>query len=116
MRQHNKRKKKNRNLWRTKSIWKIYNKKNSKLISEKTVGSINIAASQTIANYWLPRRLALFHARNPEVSLHLTMSNTRAVENAVVKGKADIGFVEGQVSSDKLELMEVDHDQIALVA
>ena len=87
-----------------------------KLISEKTVGSINIAASQTIANYWLPRRLALFHARNPEVSLHLTMSNTRDVENAIVKGKADIGFVEGQVSSNKLKLIEVDHDQIALVA
>ena len=87
-----------------------------KLISKKTVGSINIAASQTIANYWLPRRLALFHARNPEVSLHLTMSNTRDVENAIVKGKADIGFVEGQVSSNKLKLIEVDHDQIALVA
>ena len=87
-----------------------------KLISEKTVGSINIAASQTIANYWLPRRLALFHARNPEVSLHLTMSNTRDVENAIVKGKADIGFVEGQVSSNNLKLIEVDHDQIALVA
>ena len=87
-----------------------------KLISKKTVGSINIAASQTIANYWLPRRLALFHARNPEVSLHLTMSNTRDVENAIVKGKADIGFVEGQVSSNNLKLIEVDHDQIALVA
>ena len=44
------------------------------------------------------------------------MSNTRDVENAIVKGKADIGFVEGQVSSNKLKLIEVDHDQIALVA
>ncbi len=85
-------------------------------LSKKTVGSLKIAASQTIANYWLPRRLAYFHARYPEVSLHLTMSNTRAVENAVVKGKVDIGFVEADVISDELEFFEVDHDQIALVA
>ena len=85
-------------------------------LSEKTVGSLKIAASQTIANYWLPRKLALFHARHPEVALHLTMTNTSAVEKAVVNGKVDIGFVEAEVFSDELRFIKVDHDQIALVA
>ena len=85
-------------------------------LSEKTVGSLKIAASQTIANYWLPRKLALFHARHPEVALNLTMTNTSAVEKAVVNGKVDIGFVEAEVFSDELRFIKVDHDQIALVA
>ena len=85
-------------------------------LSEKTVGSLKIAASQTIANYWLPRKLALFHARHPEVTLNLTMTNTSAVEKAVVNGKVDIGFVEAEVFSDELRFIKVDHDQIALVA
>jgi DNA-binding transcriptional LysR family regulator len=85
-------------------------------LSEKTVGTLKIAASQTIANYWLPRKLALFHARHPEVALHLTMTNTSAVEKAVVNGKVDIGFVEAEVFSDELRFIKVDHDQIALVA
>jgi len=81
----------------------------------KTVGKLDIAASQTIANYWLPRRLALFHARYPDVSLNVTMSNTQQVESAVMKSSADIGFVEGPVSSQHLKLQKVDHDQPALI-
>jgi len=90
--------------------------RNLRSLSGKTYGKLHIAASQTIANYWLPQRLAVFHTRNPDVSLNVTMSNTRDVEQAVLKGTANIGFVEGQISSDKLELIEVDHDQPIIVA
>ena len=48
--------------------------------------------------------------------LNVTMSNTRDVEQAVLKGTANIGFVEGEITSDKLELIEVDHDQPLVVA
>ena len=84
--------------------------------SGKTYGKLQIAASQTIANYWLPQRLATFHSRNPEVMLNVKMSNTRDVEQAVLKGTANIGFVEGKITSDKLALVEVDHDQPLIVA
>ena len=60
------------------------------LLSKKTVGNLKIAASQTIANYWLPRKLALFHSRYPDVLLHVSMTNTTEVQNAVIEGKADI--------------------------
>jgi len=81
----------------------------------KTVGKLDIAASQTIANYWLPRRLAAFHDRFPEVTLNVTISNTRDVEKAVVDSKADVGFVEGSTSAKNIERTLVDHDQLALV-
>ena len=83
--------------------------------SEKTAGSLQIAASQTIASYWLPRRLAAFNDRNPAVAINVTMSNTHGVETAVLEGKADIGFVEGKVNANGLRLLKVDQDQPTLV-
>lgn len=73
-----------------------------------TVGHHEIAASQTIANYWFPRRLAMFHALYPRVVLNVSISNTREVETAVVNGAADIGFVESTMSAPQLILDEVD--------
>ena len=80
-----------------------------------TVGHLEIAASQTIANYWLPRHLAHFHESFPGVMLNVSISNTREVENAVVTGAADIGFVEGTTRAAQLVLDIVDHDQLVLV-
>lgn len=82
----------------------------------QTVGHLEIAASQTIANYWLPRRLASFHKQFPGVVLSVSISNTREVENKVVTGAADIGFVEGTTRAPQLVLDEVDHDQLVMVA
>jgi DNA-binding transcriptional LysR family regulator len=78
-------------------------------------GSVAIAASQTIASYWLPRRLAAFHDTHPEVRLDVTIGNTRSVQNAVLDGTADIGLVEGRTRSDLLEAVIVDHDRLLLV-
>ena len=85
------------------------------ILSEKTFGTIEIAASQTIANYWLPKKLSAFNGMNPNVSVNVTMSNTKTVETAVLSGKASIGFVEGKVNANELELIEVDRDQPMLV-
>jgi DNA-binding transcriptional LysR family regulator len=90
--------------------------RNLRALSGKTHGRLHIAASQTIANYWLPQRLAIFHTRNPEVTLNVSMINTAAVEQAILEGAANIGFVEGKITSNKIELIEVDHDQPVMVA
>lgn len=79
------------------------------------VGPIAIAASQTIATYWLPRRLAAFHAANPRVQFNVVIRNTNEVENSVVEGNADIGLVEGPTLHPALLRTLIDHDQIVLV-
>jgi DNA-binding transcriptional LysR family regulator len=81
----------------------------------RTIGQLEIAASQTIANYWLPRRLAAFHDVYPGINLNISIGNTRDVENLVDAGNADIGFVEGSIRSNKLKLDEVDQDQPVMV-
>ncbi len=85
-------------------------------ISQTTVGSVSVAASQTIASYWLPDRLAAFHEAFPAVRLDVTVGNTRQVEDAVLEGAADIGLVEGRTRSDVLKRVRVDTDRLILVA
>jgi DNA-binding transcriptional LysR family regulator len=78
-------------------------------------GSVAIAASQTIATYWLPRRLAAFHSANPGVRLNVMIRNTREVESAVVEGEVNIGLVEGPTQHAALTRQPVDQDRLVLV-
>jgi DNA-binding transcriptional LysR family regulator len=78
-------------------------------------GPVAIAASQTIATYWLPRRLAAFHVANPRVRFNIMIRNTNEVEIAVVEGEANIGLVEGPTQHQALIRQQIDHDQIVLV-
>ncbi|TIW10646.1 MAG: LysR family transcriptional regulator, partial [Mesorhizobium sp.] len=84
-------------------------------VSQTVAGSLSIAASQTIASYWLPRRLAAFHEAYPAVKLSVTIGNTRQVETNVLDGRADFGLVEGRTESDILRRATVDEDRMMLV-
>jgi DNA-binding transcriptional LysR family regulator len=79
-------------------------------------GSIAIAASQTVSNYWLPPYIAKFAQAFPEIELHLTGGNTAQVAQAVSDGTAELGFVEGEVGLPQLKRMRVAGDRIALYA
>lgn len=83
--------------------------------SQTIAGSIAIAASQTIASYWLPRRLAAFQDRHPAVRLDVSIGNTRQVENKVLDGTADMGLVEGRTESDILRRARIGVDRLMLV-
>lgn len=76
---------------------------------------VALAASQTIATYWLPRRLALFHAANPHVRLNVVIRNTQEVESAVAEGEVHVGLVEGPTQNPALVRTRLDHDQMVLV-
>lgn len=84
-------------------------------VSQTIAGSIAIAASQTIASYWLPKRLAAFQDNYPAVRLDVGIGNTRQVENKVLDGTADMGLVEGRTESDILRRTRVDIDRLMLV-
>jgi DNA-binding transcriptional LysR family regulator len=84
-------------------------------LSTETRGSLSIATSQTIASYWLPKRLTAFHAAYPNVRLDVTIGNTRQVEQDVVEGAADLGLVEGQTHHHALARQRVDFDRPVLV-
>ena len=78
-------------------------------------GTVAIAASQTIATYWLPRRIAAFHSANPGVRLNVVIHNTREVESAVVDGEVNLGLVEGPTQHPALIRQQIDQDNLVLV-
>ncbi len=78
-------------------------------------GHLTIHASQTIASYWLPSRLARFHVAHPGIGLEVAIGNTAGVAKAVAEGEAELGLVEGEVDDPALGRTVVDHDRLALV-
>jgi DNA-binding transcriptional LysR family regulator len=78
-------------------------------------GSLVIAASQTVADYWLPPRLQEFQAAYPGIDLHVGIFNTEQVAQAVHDGRADVGLVEGEVDDPSLSVRKIEGDSLVVV-
>lgn len=84
-------------------------------LGDLTRGSVDLHASQTIANYWLPARLMRFHAAYPGIEVRLTIGNTSAVSKAVMEGAAELGFIEGTIDQPALATEVMDADRLVAV-
>jgi DNA-binding transcriptional LysR family regulator len=78
-------------------------------------GSLSLAASQTVGNYWLPALIHRYQTRHPGITLDLTIGNTEQVANRVRDGLADLGFVEGEIDDPTLSIAPVAEDELAFV-
>jgi DNA-binding transcriptional LysR family regulator len=78
-------------------------------------GRLAIHASQTIASYWLPLRLAAYRKAYPQVDVKLLAGNTQQVAKAVLEGGAEIGFVEGQIDNTAFDITCVGSDRLVVV-
>jgi DNA-binding transcriptional LysR family regulator len=78
-------------------------------------GTLSIQASQTVADYWLPRHLVAFRRAYPQINIRLAIGNTAQVAAAVENGTAELGFVEGAVKSKHFVSMPVARDQLVVV-
>jgi len=78
-------------------------------------GALSLAASQTVASYWMPPLMARFRAAYPGIALNLTIGNTETVATMVRAGDVDLGFVEGEVSDVALDVTAVADDQLLVV-
>ena len=78
-------------------------------------GSLTLAASQTVANYWLPPRIETFRRTYPGIDLRVRIANTEQVAHAVIQGNADLGFVEGEVYEPSLAIRRMEGDSLVIV-
>jgi DNA-binding transcriptional LysR family regulator len=78
-------------------------------------GTLRLVASQTIAAYWLPERLAAFHRRHPQIELVVAIANTDGAAQAVIDGPAELGFIEGLIDEPALAQWKVGTDRMLLV-
>lgn len=79
-------------------------------------GTLRLVASQTIAGYWLPERLARFHTRYPGIELCVGIANSEGAARSVAAGEADLGFIEGNLEAPELVHRVVGTDRLQLVA
>lgn len=78
-------------------------------------GSLALAASQTIANYWLPPLMRRFQDLYPGIALSLSIGNSERVANWTREGIAELGFVEGEADDPALAARPVAEDELVLV-
>ena len=64
----------------------------------KTKGQthLRVVASMTVAEYLVPDWLKRLRASDPDIVVSLQMGNTQHVIDEMIRGSADIGFVEGR--------------------
>lgn len=78
-------------------------------------GCITIAASQTVANFWLPSLLHKYHTQFPAISVNVLFGNTEQVAVFVHGGSADLGLIEGNISNPALTVHPFADDEMVLV-
>ncbi|MGO9132895.1 MAG: LysR family transcriptional regulator [Methylovirgula sp.] len=78
-------------------------------------GKLALAASQTVANYWLPPLLYRYRQAVPGVEVTLTIGNTEAVAAMVHEGIVDLGFTEGTIEDPILQIIPIAEDEMVLV-
>jgi DNA-binding transcriptional LysR family regulator len=79
-------------------------------------GTLSLAASQTVAGYWLPPRLMRFHEAYPAIDIRMGGGNTDEAVEAVLDGRAELGFVEGEIDHPALSQRVVARDRMVIVA
>ncbi|EKS33579.1 LysR family transcriptional regulator [Afipia clevelandensis] len=79
------------------------------------LGSLALAASQTVGNYWLPPLIQRYHSLYPGIALDLKIGNTEQVAAWLLDGRADLGFAEGKVDAPALSSRVVAEDELVLV-
>jgi DNA-binding transcriptional LysR family regulator len=78
-------------------------------------GSLALAASQTVGNYWLPPLIHRYQTQYPGISLSLVIGNTEQVAAWVIEGSADLGLIEGDIDEPALAVQPVADDELVLV-
>jgi DNA-binding transcriptional LysR family regulator len=75
-----------------------------------------IGCSSTIGDYLLPKIITKFISENPEVSIKIFIGNSKEVEDGVLSKIFNIGLVEDNIISNKLDISEFYEDEIILIA
>jgi DNA-binding transcriptional LysR family regulator len=78
-------------------------------------GFLTLAASQTVANYWMPALMHRYRESYPGINVRLLIGNTETVAAKVQEGLADLGFVEGTIDDPALSITPVAEDELVLI-
>lgn len=88
---------------------------------EQANGSLNrqmplrIGSSVTLASYLLPQSVARFQAANPDTRVLVTVNNSKAIADMLLRNELDIGLIEGAIESEELERIPFSSYPLAVI-
>jgi LysR family transcriptional regulator, low CO2-responsive transcriptional regulator len=84
-------------------------------LAEAKQGHLAIGASNTIGTYILPRLIAVFRVRHPDVQISMFVGNTEQVSQGVADMRFALGFIEGPLHVADLKVERFREDEIVPV-
>ena len=98
-------------------IFKLMDEAKEKIerVREDESGSIFISASTIPSTYILPHVLNAFNKDYPDIHCYVQMNDSDATLNMILDNQAEIGFIGGHVSSNKLNVEPVWNDRLVMV-
>lgn len=82
----------------------------------KVIGRLSIACSTTVGKYILPRLVADFLARYPDVAVEINVMSRRAAVERLLEGRAEIAVISTRLNHHDLEFAPFLTDQVVLIA
>ncbi|UNY97912.1 LysR substrate-binding domain-containing protein [Zhouia spongiae] len=76
---------------------------------------IHLGASTTIGNYILPKVIARFRAKFPDIDFELRSGNSETIETLITDRQLDFGITEGKNTNPQLQYRKLIKDEIVLV-
>lgn len=86
------------------------------LLKDAVAGVLEIGASTIPANYLLPRMLASFMARYPDVRVELKVGDTARIIDAVERGELLIAVVGAEIISSEVSFKPILSDDLIIIA
>ena len=77
-------------------------------------GELQVGASSTVGNYYMPFYLGKFKQSYPDVKVSLVVENTRIIEDQLLAGLFPLGVVEHDVQNPSLIKEAVEKDDLVL--
>lgn len=84
-------------------------------LREQRRSHLQVAASQTVAEYLFPEWLMALRVHAPSTVIALQSGNSADVARAVLEGRAEIGFIEGPRAPKGLQSRLIARDRLVVV-
>ncbi len=79
------------------------------------LGEFKLGASSTISQYVIPKIIASFHKRYPQIQIYLLNGNSFEMENLLLDNKIDLALVENQSTQSGVQYTNFLDDELIIV-
>lgn len=86
------------------------------LLQDHVSGYLELGGSTIPAHYLLPDMLSLFLKRYPEVTVHVSVGDTKSIISDVLSGKLVAGVVGGASDASDLTFVPILEDELVIIA